>query len=210
MLNTYKALKPLATKLRTAEDRSNENFNRMALEYQVTQDQHIFATIFCEMFPYLIKNRDTFPSYVNEADIGSYSLESLHNALMNFDPSKGAGIRTLYVRFLRGKFREHASLMGNQVRCANNNAVSLEMAIMEGKLEYEEGRYSGSELLESIKQAEGISPTEIKYCELVMNPENFLYSDSDIAKMLGITPAAVNYIKKSLARKLTRMEIAYA
>jgi DNA-binding CsgD family transcriptional regulator len=46
-----------------------------------------------------------------------------------------------------------------------------------------------------------LSEKELKYCNIVMTNSTGI-SDSDIARKMGVTPAAINYMKKSLARKL--------
>lgn len=204
MYNTYKNLKPLARKLKTAQEKSTEHFNLMALEYQITGDQTIFATIYCEMFPYLAKNRERFHFTLNNYDIASYSLESLQRALMDYSVEGGAGIRTLYVRYLKGRFQEHVSMCGNKVRRANYNTTQFRDEAVD-----EEG-YAKAEILQSLEQSAGtLSENEIKYCTFIMR-ETEHYKDSEIATMLGISPAAIHYIKKSLQKKLhNEMEYAF-
>lgn len=195
MLNTLKNFQDLSS-LYTGE----KDLDKAALAYQDTQDPVILAYVFCKSFPLIVNQANKY-FYLTDSDKASFAVEELHRAMMDFQLNKGAKVQTFYSRYLNNRLRSETQALDMDKRKSNNVAESYE-AVVEIKSAYDELGYDNVDFVDLLETAFNLSENELKYCKIVMN-NTLDVMDSDVAKVIGVSPAAIHYMKKSLAKKLT-------
>lgn len=193
MLNTLKNFQDLS-KLYTG----TKNLDQSAIEYQSTNDPVILAYVFVKSFPLIVNQANKY-FYLTESDKASYAVEELHRSMIDFEEGKGAKIQTFFSRYLNNRLRAETQALNMDKRKSNNASESYE-AIMEIASGYFESGYDDVEFTNLLETSFNLSENELKYCKIVMT-NTLDVKDSDIARVMGITPAAVHYMKKSLAKK---------
>lgn len=210
MNETYNHLREVAAMYRGTEDAE-----QIALDYQIDEDATKISYLYCKNIGLTLTVSDKFFG-LTEDDISSYALEELHKAMLHYRPDGGAKLTTLYSRFLQNRLRTETQSLNYDKRKSNSNTESLEGTItesdggdvrstgMDGKLGYEEPIFKEIELLMSLSKKEELSDNEYKYCEIIVSEISDITQvrDSEIAKRLDISSAAVHYIKKSLQKKI--------
>ena len=213
MNETYNQLAELSTLYR-----GNGNMNEIAMEYQDTEDAILLSYAHCKNWGLTWLKSEKFFG-LTEDDVQSFALEEMHKAMLHFSPTGGAKLQTLYVRFLTNRLRTETQSLNYDKRKSNSMTESMEEEFNDMsehtasssshmkklKLGYEESTFKEIELLMSLAENEELSENEYKYCEIIVSEVSHLeqVTDSDIAKRLNISSAAVHYIKKSLQKKLT-------
>lgn len=210
MIETYRQLKELAG-LHTGET----NVNKLALDYQNTEDTIILSYIFCKHFGLTVTQTDKYFGLTDE-DMASFALEELHKALMHYRTDGGAQVTTLYSRFLNNRLRKETIDLTYDKRKSNYVADSFEGEIEENdkgdvsstgfanELSYNDEGISEVELLMSLAETQELTENEFRYCEIIVSEvsDTCNIKDSEIASRLNISSAAVHYIKKSLRKKI--------
>jgi len=196
MIETYENFKELSN-LYTGED---TNLDNLAIEYQQTEDPCLLVHVFCKWFPYTVSQVSKY-FYLTEEDKASFVVEELHKAMTDFDVTRGAKIQTLFSRYLNNRLRAETQMMNHHKRRANNSTDSYQ-AFAEVTQGHKELGYDQVEFLNIIRTSCNLNDNEVKYCEIVTSVDPNNIKDTDIAKLLGVTSAAINYMKKKLAEKL--------
>lgn len=166
--------------------------------YQKTQDPIYLSTIFCDYYLYVKSIANQYFNITDE-DKGSFALEELHKAMMDYDSSKGAKVETLFITYLRNRLRTETQAMEMQKRRANNSCEDFDDSevIFYG---YEDNKLDIAEIEIALKQSELFSDNELAYCRIIMEDDNT--KDSDVAKILEVSASAVHQMKKRIAKKL--------
>lgn len=210
MNETYNHLREIATLYR-----GTEVMEKIALEYQDVEDAAQLSYAYCKNIGLTSMVSSKFFG-LTEDDISSFSLEEFHKALLHYRADGGAKLVTLYSRFLNNRLRTETQSLNYDKRKSNSNADSFEGSMLEGdagdvrstgmstKLGYEETSFKEIELLMSLAEKDELSDNEYKYCEIIVREVSDVTQirDTEIAKKLNISSAAVHYIKKSLQKKL--------
>lgn len=193
MRQTYKNLVKLA----------NENklgtLDETIKNYKQTENPISFAYVFKELYPLSLSVCSKFWN-LTENDMASFCLEELHKALMNYDFEKtNAKFQTFFATCFKNRLRHETQKLDCDKRKAN--IVSEDFAayaeIVQG---YYEIGIENAEVHDLLKSVE-LSEREQQYCQIIMDTPGKI-SDKEISKILGISSAAVNYMKKRLRLKL--------
>ena len=181
------------------------NFNELALEYQSTENPAILAFCFCQQYPYIVSQVSKYFN-LTEDDKASFAVEELHKSLLDYCTSKGASARTLFSRYLNRRMYAETNMLNHQKRSANNSASCYESLVEENS------GFSGAttsddftntiDLYESMRKAGCFTDNEIKYCKIILT-DSEITSDSDAAKLLGVSPSAIFQLKKRLKKKFS-------
>lgn len=179
------------------------SLDECVMYYQDTEDPRYLMHVFLKYFPFTVTVADKYFG-LTEDDKASYAVEELSRAMIHFEPDQGTKIQTLYAKFLSNRYRYETQQLNTQKRKANSEANSSQYdeEVFPVILTRTDKAYRDIEFEQSLKKCESLTENEKRYCNIVMNePEGI--SDSDIARDLGVTPAAVYYIKQSLQKKLS-------
>lgn len=207
MKQTYATFNELA-KLHAGET----DLCKLAKHYQSSHDPILFSYVFCKLYNLTLSHANKFFN-LTDADIASFSVEELNKAMLAFDESKGAQIHTLYMRYFDRRLYAETQMLNHDVRKGNYNTHSFDRVPGEQKDHYEfkydqtqimaEGKeddsYNLINLNESLKSF-NLTHNELSYCQLVTKYTKI--KDTDIASILGISSAAITYIRRSLSKKL--------
>jgi len=201
MQQTYETFNDLA-KLHNGET----DLCKITKQYQVSQDPILFSFVFCELFPLSVLHSSKYFNLTGE-DKASICVEELNKSMMAYDETKGAQIQTLYVRYVETRFRWETQVLHHQVRKGNYNTESLDIVpgeygtslnpILKGE---NDETYRLIDMYETLKSF-NLTPNELSYCKLVTKYTTI--KDTDIALILGISSAAITYIRRSLSKKLS-------
>lgn len=190
----YKNLLPMAN-MYEGENDSTE----ITELYQQTQDPKYLSYIFCNYYRYIRTVADRY-FYITEQDKGSYAIEELHKAMLDYDSSKGAKIETLYVAYYERRLRMETQALNTHKRKANNECEDYAETV-----EINEGAFDSelamAEIALALEQSAILTENELAYCRIIMLDENT--KDSDVAKLLDVSASAVHQMKKRIAKKLS-------
>lgn len=191
---------------------------QLVLIWQETEDNDILKQIMDNMkgliWQYVLKYNNIYNkvTYLDEQDLESELSIALVNAVKNYDINKGAKFSTFCCRC----FDQHMNRLYRQLtskkRFDPNRSVNSYEDTIENHLrdkidnngdlqltgvcmEYEE-----VDLLNSLEQC---SLTNNEYILAVLITEG--YKAKEIANYLGVTPAGVTWLKKSLGKKLEEL-----
>lgn len=186
------------------------DLNTLALNYQNTENPVILAFSFCQQFAYIVSQVNPY-FYLTEADKSSFAVEELHKALKDYNPSKGASARTLFSRYLNRRLYAETNMLRHQKRSANNTADCFEELASNNMINDKVSDTFTSEvaLLHSIETSGMFTENEIKYCKIIMRDSD-VPRDSDVARLLSVSPSAINQIKKSIKQKLMNLSLNVA
>lgn len=175
--------------------------------YRDYGDVYSIAIIYVNQYGHLKNITDKFPRLTSE-DKSSFILEEIVQALNNYDETKGAKIQTVVSTYVyrrcyaENKMREHQKRMLDYDTTLNSSYESyVEANIDKGMNDFYHCEFTN--YLESLDLTEN----ELKYCKIVSSGEHSI-KDSDVARMMGVTPAAINYIRKKLSSKI-QFDFAY-
>lgn len=174
----------------------SNNLEQTVIEYQQTNDPVCFSFVFCKLFPHMLWRTQNFYMF-SPQDKASYCVEQLLKAMTNFDPQKNVKIKTLFDKYLMNKLQNELKFISTSMRKINNETVKLDE---DCQIVYMDANLSNVDFLESLKKL-SLNDSELRYCQLVMRGE--VEKDSEIARIIGISPAAINYIRSRLRQKLT-------
>lgn len=195
MSNTLKNFKQLAA-LYEGTSVTTEEF---VLEFQYTEDPIIIAYVFCQSYALIVNQGNKFFG-LSEEDKESFAVEELELAMMDYKEGKGASFKTFFMRYFVNRLRAETQATNTQKRKANN--VTEEYEEVTTVRAYEDQGYDNVEFIDSLETSFDLTENELKYCHIVMNnPVGVV--DTDVAKLMGMTSAGVNWIKKSLKKKLS-------
>ncbi len=148
-------------------------------------------------------------SYYSDQDKESMLLEVIHEALTKFDDTKGVKFKTMLATYLRNRFRYEDELL-----FARNRSWFLDTTFASGAVDTADG--TGTELLELLLGGEeddysfeledslktlGLSHNQYRYCQYVLSC-NYIPTDAEVARELGISKSGVSVIKSYLREKL--------
>lgn len=148
-------------------------------------------------------------SYYSDEDKESILLEVIHTALSEFDETKGVLFKTVLATYLRNRFRYE-----DEHLFAKSRSWYLNTTFASGPVDTEDG--NGTELLdllaggdedeyafeleETIKTLP-LSENQYRYCQYVMSL-NYIPTDTEASKALGISKSGIDVIKYYLKNKL--------
>lgn len=198
MQKTYETLHELS-KLHSG----NTSLESLSLDYQSSRNPEIISYVFCKLFNLSVSNTNRYFT-LTDADKASFCLEELDKAMLAFDATKGTKFSTLYVTYLLNRLRVEAYSLTHQLRKGNYDTESLDIeqnddnfSIIQGMDEKEYDVIDLHETLESFN----LTPNELSYCKIATKYTSL--KDTDIATMLGISSAAITYLRRSLSKKLS-------
>ena len=186
-------------------DNDEEIANRYRAE---PQNRNVFiAKIYIKYVSYLSWYRKK--TYYSDEDKESILLEVIHTALMDFDASKGVLFKTVLATYLKNRFRYE-----DEYLFAKSRNWYLNTTLASYPVDTEDG--NGTELLdllaggkedddafifeESLKTLP-LSENQYKYCEYVLSL-NYIPSDTEASKALGISKSGIGVIRHYLKDKL--------
>ena len=193
MLKTYETLRELSNLYEGKYD-----LDAIALEYQQTGDPILFAKAYCKWFPFAVSQANNYWGLTDQ-DKASISVEELHKCMMAFKPERGGKVQTLFAKYLNNRLRAESQMSNHHVRKANNVSECYETQTEAGNMER---GYEDAEFNSTIDNCH-LTSNENEYCKMVGAYPNI--KDVDIAKKLGVSSAAINYMKKQLCFKLNFM-----
>lgn len=169
--------------------------------YKETNDQRCIAYVFIDQFGHLYNQTKKF-NLLDEDDRVSISLVKIEEALQEYDPTKGAKLQTLVSTYVYRECFGENQKRGYDKRAINHNnevCTSYEL-FTEQDIDWGEADYYECEYIDLINSLE-LTENEKMYC-LVVGLNNHRLTDTEVANKLGVTPAAINYLKKRLRVKL--------
>ena len=147
--------------------------------------------------------------YYTDEDKESILLEVIHTALTEFDESKGVLFKTMLATYLKNRFRYE-----DEYLFAKSRSWYLNTTFASGPADTEDG--NGTELLDLLAGGEEddhsfeleetiktlpLSDNQYRYCQYVMSL-NYIPTDSEASKALGISKSVSSVIKYYLKDKL--------
>lgn len=171
----------------------NEPLESLAVEYQATHSQALFATIFYKVFKLAITESHQFFG-LSEQDIASWSVEKLHDCLTYFDRTQNMRFTTYYGVALRNKFKEEINARNMQKRKIAYFSDSLEQALERG---FDYPAPDEDTTILELETNKLLTEREKKFCYMVVQH----YSSLEIAKTLGVSQMTLTNIKKQLRYK---------
>lgn len=219
MLNTYKNFRELS-KLHTGET----NLDQLAIAYQEDESPITLAHIFCDQYAYIVSQVNKY-FYLTESDKASFAVEELHKALKDFQEGKGAGVRTLFSRYLNRRLYAETNMLNHQKRCANTTALNFtdmkmwmskkgdepdkdEFALVNDLVMGKKEEFTDEvDMMLTIESSGIFTDNEVKYCKIIMQDSEDS-RDSDVARMLKVSPSAINQMKKSIKKKFVSLSLA--
>lgn len=196
MEDTYQSLRQLAELYK-----ENGTLHDAVEQYKLTKDPILISHVFCQFYAY-IRTQSSKYFYLTSSDKASFAVEELDKAMNDFDPSYGVKLLTLFDRYYNNRLRSETQMLQHHKRCANNASINYEdwgESIVAHQADYLDVEFSVT-----ITQGGELTENELKYCELIMDNGDKI-RNTDIAYALGISSAAVTYIKRSLRNKLNSL-----
>lgn len=179
------------------------DLSKAATEYQKNQDPVILAYVFVTLYPLIRVVSDRY-FYLTDSDRASFAVEELDKSMREFRLDGGAQIQTFFCRYFTRRLYAETKMLGHHVRRANRSADSWE-EVTEGLHQgTDESGYSEVEFMIAVRSSGRLTVNEVRYCEIILDAGSGekVVKDSDIAEILGVSSAAVFYLKKSLEKKL--------
>jgi DNA-directed RNA polymerase specialized sigma subunit len=176
----------------------NATLEEAILHYQRTNEPSSLPFVFCKVYKYLLFCTDKFYSLTDEDKV-SFCVEELVKVMKTYDPSK-ASVHTMLDRYVMNRLNRETESLQYAIRKGNNDTSDYD-DVGESVGNYMEDGYNSVELIESLKSM-NLTGNELRYCEIIMCHPVDAVKDTDIAKTLGISSAAINYIKSSLSKKI--------
>ena len=148
-------------------------------------------------------------AYYTDEDKESILLEVIHTALTEFDESRGVLFKTMLATYLKNRFRYE-----DEYLFAKSRSWYLNTTFASGQAETEDG--NGTELLDLLAGGEEddhsfemeqsiktlpLSDNQYRYCQYVMSL-NYIPTDTEASKALGISKSGIDVIKYYLKDKL--------
>lgn len=148
-------------------------------------------------------------SYYSDEDKESILLEVIHTALSEFDETKGVLFKTVLATYLKNRFRYE-----DEYLFAKSRSWYLNTTFASGPADTENG--NGTELLDLLAGGEEddhsfeleetiktlpLSDNQYRYCQYVMSL-NYIPTDTEASKALGISKSGISVIKYYLKDKL--------
>ena len=215
MSKTYSQLMSLSTLYTGTTDMS-----QLAIDYQVDEDPAKLAYAFVQNYGLAVNiSRNYFN--LDADDVDAFALQEMHKTLTDFNTDKNTKVVTVFATYFRNRLRTETQALSYDVRKANTMADSIDVGAEQDDkgnmvdksplttMGADEQHYGEFDLLLSIRGNDSITENEYKYCEIIMKETSNVpeIRDSEMAKRLNISSAAVHYMKKSLAKKLTTQGI---
>lgn len=149
-------------------------------------------------------------TYLSDEDKESILLETIHTALMNYDETRGVLFKTVLATYLKSRFRTE-----DEYLFAKSRNWYMNTTFASGQVETDEG--NGAELLDLLAGGEQddysfemeeslktlpLSANQYRYCQFVMSL-NYIPTDTEASKALGISKSGIRVIKEYLREKLS-------
>lgn len=181
----------------------------IAIRYQSEpQNRDMFiAKIYTRYVSYLSWYRKK--AYYSDEDKESILLEVIHTALMDYDETKGVLFKTVLATYLKNRFRYEDEYLFAKSRNWYINTTFASYSV-----DTDDG--TGTELLDLLAGGEDddhsfileeslktlpLSENQYRYCQYVMSL-NYIPSDTEASKALGISKSGIGVIKYYLRDKL--------
>lgn len=206
MYNTYNNFKEMIQERHTATKVVRKSFElgeTFTEDFKENQDPRIIAAVYVNLYGYL-KQVSAKYFRLDPQDKASFITEEIWKSLMDFEPSRGVPYASFLAAYVNRRCYAENKMRENLVRKANYDTgitCSIE-AMEETACTLHEGSpdYYVAELMDYINSA-NLNNNEMLYCKIV-SEENHRMSDSEIARLMGVSPANINYIRKRLGMKI--------
>lgn len=166
--------------------------------YQKDEDPISFANIFCKLYPLSLSVCSKFWN-LTESDMASFCLEELHNAIHKYDDGQDTKFQTFFATCFRNRLRHETQKLDCDKRKANTKSEDF-AAYAEIAQGYYEVGIENAEVHDLLAGIE-LSENEQQYCQIIMKTPGKI-TDKEISKIIGVSSAAINYMKKRLKVKL--------
>lgn len=178
-----------------------ENFTEI---FKETQDIRIIASVYVSLYGYL-KRVSAKYFRLDSQDKASFIVEEIWKALNDFDPEREVPFPSFLAAYVNRRCYAENRMRENKVRKINYDTeitCSLEVLGEESdELEESSTDFYQAELMDYIRSS-NLNNNELLYCRIV-SEETHRMTDSEIARLMGVTPANINYIRKRLSMKLS-------
>jgi len=161
--------------------------------YKFQQDDRMIAHLYVRHFGILKEFIENEYPMIPLHDKISHVLEEIHQSLLHYDPGKGAKYPTFLMTFIRRRFYALGKQVNSDKRKALNDAMPIEFRPEEGADDlYDLG----------IPLPDNLTENELKFCRIVMEEPSAI-GGSEIARIIGVSPAAIVHIRKRLQQKIS-------
>ena len=168
-------------------------------QYKKDEDPMAFSNIFRELYPLSLSVCSKFWN-LTENDMASFCLEELHKAIISYDETKtNAKFQTYFATCFRNRLRHETQKLSCDKRKANVKSDDF-AAYAEIAQGYYEVGIENAEIYDLL-EGSNLSEKEQQYCKIIMDTPGKI-TDKEISKIIGVSSAAVNYMKKRLRVKL--------
>lgn len=169
-------------------------------EYQQSHDDVLLCYMYVQNFPVILNLAKKY-FHLTDNDKESFAVEELRKAMLDFNPSKGSQLTTLFYTYYNRRLYAESSQLRYNKRRLNYDTTTLDSA-QDVSNPIAENRYADIELEEALRHQAGLTDNEVKYCTFVIREEGHIPTNTEAARAIGVTNAAITYIKRSLAKKL--------
>lgn len=169
--------------------------------YRETKDPRVISAVYVNLFGYLKKVSAKY-FRLESQDKASFIVEEIWKALNDYDPARGVPFASFLAAYVNRRCYAENKMRENLVRKINYDpeiTCSLETVLETVEEESAEDFYA-SELIDYIKSA-NLNNNEMLYVKLIAE-EPHRMTDSEVARLMGVTPANINYIRKRLQTKI--------
>lgn len=195
MYETYQNLKKLALLWEGSTD-----LDEVCEHYQQTQDPLAFSYIFEKVWRVSVSVANKFWG-LTDSDKASLITEELHKSLLNYSKEQTATVQNFFSIYLKRRFYAETNMLNHQKRKANLIASCYDDFVDIMKTS-NDTNLDITELNLTLQGAEYLNQREKEYCQLVVSTTGEPIRDSDAAEMMGVSSAAIHYLRKRLETKL--------
>jgi hypothetical protein len=206
MLETFKTFKKLGDlydRLETVEE-TVENYQNCDDPYEKNL---MYAKVFCHVFGMAYKRTNSYDCrLLGESEKVELVIDAVNNVLEVFDVKKGYKLTTLFAHSLERQIyrvKKNNMLHKHRAHYTAKNFEKDEDWSNKPQNRYQDSGIIEIEILETLRKIEDITENDLKYCSIVMRYDRESISDSDIARIMKISPSALFQLKKRLQKKLS-------
>ena len=176
-------------------------YQKMSLEQLAeayTEDLNpcILASAFSKTFKLIISISKKFFGF-SEADIASFSLETLDKCLQTYLPGNATFV-TYYTTFFKNRLRQESESLSTDKRKVCLYSDSLNVMMENGFDVVANVKCTSEDTLHYLASL-GLTPKELDYCSLLMNG----YTNKEISEIFDTSVMTLCNMRKRLRTKLT-------
>lgn len=178
------------------------------------KDPRLLATMWVRHYNLILLKHSNpmFEKNISLADLASFSMECMDKSLLYFKPNSKNKFNTYFATMLYNRLREEYQNLRCDKRVVQLFSISLDIDpnaeptdssefilpanTLEDTSNHDLDNVDFKEFLSQI----GLTPNQYYYCTCKLES----YENIDVARFLGVTPAAVNNIRKGVLKKLSK------